>query len=160
MRILLPHNNVKKVTDITLEILSKLNVKAIFLDVDNTLCSYADKVPIEGAIKWVESLKKAGYEVYIVSNNYKKRVSKVAEIYNLPFVSFALKPLPFGFNRAAIKLKLKRKDCVIIGDQIFTDILGGNLAGMKTLLVEPIEMESGISIGIRRYFEKFVKQKL
>lgn len=138
--------------------MGKLEVKAIFLDVDNTLCSYRDKKPLKGAIEWVRNAEKAGYKVYIVSNNFKKRVSSVAKRYSLPFVSFAIKPLPTGFNKAAKILGLRKRDCVIIGDQIYTDILGGNLARMKSILVEPVELETGIIIKTRRYFERGIRK--
>lgn len=159
MKLLKPDLFFNKITDIDMEVLKQMQIEAVFLDVDNTLCPYHSKEPIKGAIKWVRRVEREGYKVFIVSNNYKKRVEKVARTFGLPFVSMALKPLPIGFNKAAKNINLKKNKCVIIGDQVFTDVLGANLAGMKSILVEPIELEKGISIGVRRHFEKPLKTK-
>ncbi len=159
MKLLLPTLFVDKVTDIKLCTFRRMGVKAVLLDVDNTLCSHSSKVPLIGAIDWVRKIERSGLKVYIVSNNFEKRVSSIAEIYDLPHVSMALKPFPRGFSKAAKTLKLKKKECVIIGDQIFTDVLGGNLAGMKSILVKPIELETGVTIRLRRHFERSVIPK-
>ncbi len=160
MSVLKPDFRFKKITDISLEDLKKLNVKAVFLDVDNTLCSYKSKVPLDGAIEWTKKVKAAGYKTIIVSNNFEKRVSAVAKIYDMDYISFALKPFPRGFSKAAKNFSLAKSECLIIGDQIFTDILGGNLALMKTVLVEPVELEEGIIFKVRRKIENKLKRKI
>ena len=153
-----PSFRFEKITDISIDVLKKLNIKAVFLDVDNTLCSHKDKKPINGAVDWVRNAEKENFKVYIVSNNFKERVSSIAKIYDLPFVSTALKPLPYGFNKAAKAIAVKKNECVIIGDQVFTDILGANLARMKSILVDPVDIETGITIRIRRYFERNIRK--
>ncbi len=155
-----PDFRFRKVTDIHIGIFKELGVKAVFLDVDNTLCSYRSKQPLEGAIEWVRAIENEGYKVYIISNNFKKRVSAVAKKYNLDYVSFALKPSPIGFNKAAKLLSLDKRDCVIIGDQIFTDILGARFAKMKSILVEPVEVEDHFTFKIRRRLELNIKSKV
>ncbi len=150
----------EKVTDITPQMLKKLRVKAILLDVDNTLTSYISKNPLEGSVEWAKNLQKMGYAVYIVSNNYQKRVSAIAKKFSLPYVSFALKPSPIGFRKARKQIGIKSADCLVVGDQIFTDILGANLGFMKSVLLTPIEIESGFTIKLRRHFEKNIRKKL
>ena len=150
----------EKVTDITPQMLQKLEIKAVLLDVDNTLTSYISKKPIDGSIEWAKNLQKMGYLVYIVSNNYPKRVGEIAEKFDLPYVSFALKPSPFGFRKARKQIGIKGSDCLVVGDQIFTDILGANLGFMKSVLLTPIEIENGFTIKIRRHFEKSIRNKL
>lgn len=160
MTLLKPTVSVNNIKDIKLDMLKEMNVKLILLDVDNTIASYLSKEPIEGSLAWIKSLQNAGYMVYIVSNNYKKRVSAIAQKFELPYVSFAVKPLTKGFNKVRKLMNVDKKECLVVGDQIFTDILGANLAGMKSVLLEPIEMEKGFSIQIRRHFEKNLRKKL
>lgn len=148
-----------RVTDITLEFLEEIEVKAILLDVDNTIVSYVSKTPIDGSLSWVESLEAAGYKVYIVSNNYRDRVTAVAKTFSLPFTYLGLKPLPFGFMRAKKAMSVRSKDCLVVGDQIFTDILGANLSGMKSVLLTPVEIETGWNYKLRRNLEKKLKRK-
>ena len=145
--------------DVGTELLYKLGAQAVLLDVDNTIATYTSHEPIEGALEWTHRLSEAGYKVVIVSNNYKKRVSAFASRFGLPYISFAMKPLPFGYVRAAGMLGLRCRDCVIIGDQIFTDVIGANMCGMKSVLLEPIEPEEGWTFRVRRYFERSLREK-
>lgn len=150
----------KRITGITPELLKSMNIKAVLLDVDNTITSYVSKTPFPGSIELIRSIEKEGIKVYIVSNNRsKKRISAVAEKFSLPFVNIAMKPLPLGFIRAKLKLKVKFKECLVVGDQVFTDVLGANLCGMQSVLLEPIEVESGWTFKVRRHFEKSIRSK-
>lgn len=144
----------RRATDITEDTLQALGVKAVFLDVDNTLTSYRSKEPAEGSVAWAAELRKRGYKVYIVSNNFKDRVGAIAARYGVSFVSFAMKPLPLGFWRARRESGVPGRECLVVGDQIFTDILGANLCGMKSVLLEPIEPETGGSFRLRRRAER------
>ncbi len=146
------------VTEINLDLLKKLDVKLILLDVDNTIVSYRDKEPINGSINWINTLKNNGYMVYIVSNNFEKRVSGVANTFALKHVSFALKPLTRGFLRAKKICGVSTKECLVVGDQVFTDILGANLAGMKSVLLDPVELETNWFITSRRVFERSIRK--
>ncbi|MEG1427423.1 MAG: YqeG family HAD IIIA-type phosphatase [Oscillospiraceae bacterium] len=159
MRIFTPTLHCKRATDITAEMLEQMNIKAVLLDVDNTLTSYTSKEPLAGTREWTSDLLQKGYAVYIVSNNFKERVSHISGKYALPFVSFALKPFPIGFGKARRVLGLKNRDCLVVGDQIFTDILGANLGHMQSILVDPIEEENGLTFRIRRKLECFVRGK-
>lgn len=147
------------ILELTPDFLRTLGVKALLLDVDNTIATYTSHEPIDGAIEWAQSLINAGFRVIIVSNNYKKRVAPFAARFGLGFISFAMKPFPFGYLKACSLLKMKRSECAIIGDQIFTDVIGANMCGMKSVLLTPIEPEEGVSFKIRRYFEKFLRPK-
>lgn len=149
----------KTVTDLTPEFLSGLGVRALLLDVDNTIASYSSHRPIPGAVEWARAMVEAGFRVVIVSNNFKKRVSAFAAGFGLDFISFAMKPLPFGYLKARSLLKMKCADCAIIGDQIFTDVVGANLCGMKSVLLTPIQPEDGFTFRVRRHFEKGLRRK-
>lgn len=153
MSLLKPTAVCEKATEITSDMLDKMGVKYLLLDVDNTISSYRSKEPVDGARDWAKDLESKGYGVFIVSNNYEDRVKNIADKFGLPFVSMALKPLPVGFCKAKRHLKCKASECLVVGDQIFTDILGANLGRMKSVLLTPIELETGRSFKIRRYFE-------
>lgn len=160
MSIFKPTATAERITGINLSALSKLGVRVILLDVDNTVVSYRDKTPIDGCLEWVNEALKEGFELFIVSNNQRyERVKLVASQFSLPFEYLALKPLPKGFIRALRRTRCRREECIVIGDQIFTDILGANLAGMKSVLLAPIEEETGVSFKIRRKLEKGLREK-
>ena len=110
-------------------------------------------MPTRNVAEWIDNIKNSGIELLILSNSKKRRVGPFAEGLGLDFVSLGLKPLPFGFIRALKALKLKRSKVALAGDQIFTDVLGARLIGLKVFLLEPIKLEDGISFKIRRYFE-------
>jgi HAD superfamily phosphatase (TIGR01668 family) len=149
----------KRITDLSPQLFQKMGVKAVLLDVDNTIASYTSHEPIDGAVQWVRDMVEAGFRVIIVSNNFKKRVAPFAARFGLDCISFAIKPLPFGYIKAAKRLKEKCSQCVIVGDQIFTDVIGANLCGMKSILLTPIEPEEGFTFKIRRFFEKDLRVK-
>lgn len=111
---------------------------AVFLDVDNTLLPRTqDTVPAEIREK-IEMGKAMGIRFCLVSNSWHQRSFDVAGVLGLPLVGRALKPLPFGFWRARCKIGAKRHEIVVVGDQLYTDVLGAHLAGMKAVLVEPL----------------------
>ena len=149
----------QRVTDITPDFLHGLGARALLLDVDNTLATYTSHTPIPGALEWVRAMEAAGFRLIIISNNYKKRVSRFGAMFRLDTLSFAIKPLPVGYLRAARQLGVPCRECVIIGDQIFTDIVGANLCGMKSVLLTPIEPEEGFTFRARRYFERGLRRK-
>lgn len=159
MGVFRPTKSVKKITDITPEMLAALDVRAVLLDVDNTLASHNSHEPIKGTVEWTKMLTENGFKLIIVSNNYRDRVEPFAAQYGLEFITFAMKPLPFGYVKAMRRFGFKAKQCVIIGDQIFTDITGANLCGMKSVLVEPVENEDSLSFRIRRSLEKGLREK-
>ena len=148
-----------RVTQLTPEFLESLGVEALLLDVDNTIATYTSHTPIPGAVEWAEEMVGRGFRVIIVSNNYKKRVGPFARKFGLDFISFAIKPLPFGYLRARRRLGVKRRACAIIGDQIFTDVVGANLCGMKSVLRAPIEPEEGFTFRVRRCLEQGLRKK-
>ncbi len=131
----------RRVTDVRIEDLQRLGVMGVLLDVDNTLTIHDAPGVSPEVERWLCSIQEAGLLPVIVSNNKDGRVRPFAERMGLPYIAKAGKPLGRGFRRAAAMLGLPRRQCAVIGDQIFTDILGANLAGMPSFLLEPIELE-------------------
>ncbi len=162
MSLVLPTAAFNKITDIGIEVLKKLNAKAVFLDIDNTLAHHGNPEPFDGALDWTKKVIETGIEIVIISNNFSSRVKPFAQKFNLPFVSFAQKPFPYSFYRAKKKLKntVKNKECVVIGDQIFTDIIGANILNIKSILVTPSINEETFSFILRRRIERPIRQKM
>ena len=155
-----PTRILHRVTDITPQILMSMGVKALLLDVDNTLSEPDEQTPYPGTVEWVAALQKSGFSMMILSNNTRERVAPFAAQYGLDFETFAMKPLPIGYLRAAHRMKVSHKECVIVGDQIFTDIIGANLCGMKSILLDPIREEEGRSFQIRRKWEYPIRKQM
>ncbi|MBP3627663.1 MAG: YqeG family HAD IIIA-type phosphatase [Clostridia bacterium] len=152
--ILKPDIKLNRVTDITCELLNKYGITALILDVDNTLSTHHGQVLTDGLPEWLMYMKDNGIKLTVLSNSKRKRVEPFASKIDLDFISLGLKPLPFGYLRAVKALGVKRKNAAIVGDQIFTDILGGNSVGLNTILLTPIKEESGWSFKLRRKMEK------
>ena len=131
----------RRITDVTVDDLRRLGVNAVLLDVDNTLTTH-DAPDLTDAVKaWLCEVACAGFSLIVVSNNSAERVAPFAKKIGLSYYAHARKPLPFGFRAAAKQAGCDSKACVVVGDQLFTDMLGANLAGMKSILLEPIQLE-------------------
>lgn len=152
--LLKPDIKLHGITDITVEILNKFNIKALLLDVDNTMSTHHGQALTEGLLEWIDRMNKNGIKLMVLSNSKRKRIEPFAARISLPFISLGCKPLPTGYLRGVRALGEKRKNVAIVGDQIFTDVLGGNLVGVKTVLLTPIKPEDGLSFKIRRNLEK------
>ena len=157
--ILYPKEHFNNVKEITIEYLRKNKINALILDVDNTLIDY-DKNLDEGIIKWAENLKEEGIKLYILSNsNKKEKVKTVAEKLKIEYEYFGKKPLKTGFKKVQNKLQEKSENIGVVGDQIFTDVLGGNRCKMFTILVEPIaEKDIWITL-LKRPIENAIKKR-
>ena len=160
MSIFKPDFYFKNIFSVTPEFLKENNIKALLLDADNTLCIYHSEVPIEGVMEWINEMKSSGIELHILSNGKPGRLTTFANNVNLPCFYMSLKPLPFKILKAIKKLGFKREDVALVGDQMFTDILGGNLAGIKTIWLDYIKIEESKTFRFKRSIEKKIKQKL
>lgn len=139
MKNLYPNLYLKKVEDITIEIIIKNKIKLLALDVDNTLIDYYKNMS-EDVKNWAKSMKSQGVKLYILTNtNKKEKVEKVANELEIPYKYFAMKPLKKGFKYIEKKTRIPAQNIAVVGDQIFTDVLGGNRCNMFTILVDPID---------------------
>ena len=156
--ILYPKAHFNNVREINIDFLQKNNIKALILDVDNTLIDY-DKNLDEETIKWAEDLKERGIKLYILSNsNKKEKVKNVAEKLKIEYEYFAKKPFKSGFKKVKEKLKENPENIGVVGDQIFTDIIGGNRCKMFTILVEPIAEKDIWITMLKRPIENAIKK--
>ena len=144
---------------ITIDLLRKYKIKGLILDVDNTLIDY-EKNLFEDCEKWCYNLKNNGIKMCILSNTNKlEKVKKVAEVLNLEYIYFAHKPSKRGFEKAKGLLGLKPENIAVVGDQFFTDVLGGNRSRMFTILTKPIDERDIWLTKLKRPFEKIVMKK-
>lgn len=157
LALFLPTVVVNRVTDITPKLIRAMKASAIILDVDNTLALDGDPEPLKGTLEWAQHMSSNNIKLIIMSNNIKERVEPFAAQYDLPFITLAFKPLPIAYYRAIRSLGVKRRDTVVVGDQIFTDVFGSNLSFMKSILLMPIRTENSLSFKIRRYLERPIR---
>lgn len=160
MKIFKPDYYIKNIFDLNATFCKQNNIKALLLDVDNTLCIYHDDTPLDGVKEWIAKMESEGIRLYILSNAKGERLKRFAKKVQLPYFYMSMKPLPFKIKKAVKNMSLKRDEVALVGDQIFTDILGGNLAGAKTVLVDYIQAENSKFFKIKRYFENKIKLKL
>ncbi len=119
--------------------LSERGICGVILDLDNTLTRWRSVEITPEVAGWIAELSQAGIRACILSNSASiRRVQVVAEHLGIPWISRAAKPFPHGYRRAMTLLQSTPATTAIIGDQIFTDILGGNRLGLFTVLVEPL----------------------
>ena len=155
--ILYPKFYLKSVKEISIELLRNNNIKALILDVDNTLIDI-DRKLIEGAEEWCEDLKKQGIKICILSNtNREEKVKDVATRLEIPYINFAKKPFKKGFYRAQKLLEIEKNEEIgVVGDQLFTDIIGANRMKMVPILVQPIDKRDFWYTKIKRPIENIL----
>jgi HAD superfamily phosphatase (TIGR01668 family) len=138
VNILGPDIYASSVQAIDLDTLWRDGIRVLLLDLDNTLLPRDTNVVTDESKAWVQRLKSGGFRVCLVSNNWHERVHRIAGELGLDLVDRAVKPLPFAFLKALSRMRARRCEAAVIGDQLFTDILGGKLLGMRTVLVSPL----------------------
>jgi HAD superfamily phosphatase (TIGR01668 family) len=155
LRLLCPDRFVESVLCIDPVKLSANGFRAALLDVDNTLVGW-QRADLRSAVaEWVGSLKEAGLKVCIVSNTRSDgRLEQLAERLGVPFVRRPWKPRRRGFLQAMSLLGVNPGETVMIGDQMFTDVLGGNRAGLTTIMVRPLARREFAGTKISRAVER------
>ena len=154
-----PKAYLNKVQDITIQFLIENKIKALILDVDNTLIDYYKNLS-DDVIDWAHSLQGQGIKMYILSNtNKKEKVEKVANKLEIPYKLFAKKPSRKGFKQIQKELKISPENIGVVGDQIFTDVIGGNRCNMFTILVDPVTPKDYWYTAWKRPIENKIKQK-
>lgn len=157
--ILYPKYYCKKITDIDINFLKENNIKALILDVDNTLID-VDKKIIAGLENWHENICNFGIKTIILSNSNKiEKVSFVANLLGIEYIYFGTKPLKRGFKKAIKKLNLPPENIAAIGDQIFTDVIGANRCNLFSILVEPVSQKDLLITKWKRPIEEKIIQK-
>jgi HAD superfamily phosphatase (TIGR01668 family) len=155
-----PHAMVESLYDINFDELQEQGIRGVIFDLDNTIVPWDSYDMCPNISDWLQSVIAKGFKVSIVSNNWQKRVKTIAAQFDLPFVSRAYKPAKTGFRRALAAMELQPHEAVVIGDQLFTDVLGGNRLGLLTIWVKPLTSQEFIGTRIHRRFEKLAVRLL
>lgn len=129
---------IERFSDIDPDQLKQMGIHVVFSDLDNTLIAWNNPDGTPELREWMSKLADAQIQLIVVSNNSHDRIGRAVEKIGLPFVSRALKPLPVGINRTLKKMQLAPSEVVMVGDQIMTDILAANSAGIRSILVKPL----------------------
>ncbi len=155
-KFLCPKRHVESVQEINLHDLKEKGIKGIITDLDNTLVCWNDEAVLPAVTKWLKEAKEKGFQVCIVSNNNKERCEQLSWNLELPAIWQAVKPRRRSFLRALKMMDLQPYQAAVVGDQVFTDILGGNRLGLYTILVKPLSRREFVGTRCVRQFEKVV----
>ncbi len=155
-----PNDYFEKIDKITIEYLKKNDIKALILDMDNTLINRNSEMP-ENVLKWAKEIRGQGVKLIIVSNSNKKnKLDKISNLLGIEYIVFAKKPLKSGLMKAVKLLGENVNNIAVVGDQIFTDIIGGNRCKMYTILVDAIEEKDFWYTAWKRPIENKIKEKI
>lgn len=135
---LLPRFVTEKLTDITVDFLHKQKIRLLMMDFDNTIVPYTTDIPTEEMERWLRMMASSDVQICVVSNSKKARVKIFCEKYGITCITHAKKPFSQGIQRCLGEFGVEPECAALIGDQIFTDVLGGNCAGVTSILVRSI----------------------
>ncbi|GCF92324.1 haloacid dehalogenase [Enterococcus florum] len=147
---------VEAIYQITPAQLEAHGIKAVLTDLDNTLIAWDNPDGTAELLAWLKEMSAAKIPVVVVSNNKSSRVARAVKLFELDYVSRAMKPFSAGIKHAQRTLELPKEQIVMIGDQIMTDIRGANAAGIRSILVQPIVDTDNWNTRINRFFERRV----
>lgn len=151
-----PDRFAPRLCEVPHEELEAAGIRGLIVDLDNTLLGFRETELGQDHIAWVAQAHDRGMRIVMLSNNQSERVRSLAAQLKVECIPNALKPLPFGFLRAKRRLGMKRGAIAVVGDQLFTDVLGGKICGLYTILTEPIEAKDFAVTKFFRYFERMM----
>ncbi|GIP35892.1 YqeG family HAD IIIA-type phosphatase [Paenibacillus sp. J2TS4] len=155
---LIPKLQVESIYEIVLNDLWKDGIRGIITDLDNTLVGAKVPLATPELVEWLKYVQSLGFKVVIVSNNNETRVAKFAKPLNIPYIHSARKPKNLPFRKALELMELKPEQTAMLGDQMLTDVLGGNRMGLYTIMVQPISLgDEGFFTRVNRRLEKAAK---
>lgn len=152
-----PDKVYKNVFEIPLDQLAGAGKTCLLLDFDNTLGPDHATEPGNYAHEFISALREKNFSCCLVSNAKSGRSAKIADILGIPCVTYAHKPRPDGICRAMKLMDRSSSECVMIGDQVFTDVIAGKLAGVYTIMVERYSRREIWYVVLKRPFEKLVR---
>ena len=154
MPFLTPDRVFENYYDITPEFLKAQEIRALILDIDNTLIPYEETEARQEFAPWLLSLRENGISVSLVSNNHKPRMLLFNAPFSLPAYANSLKPLPHNLWRAMKKMNVRRKETAMVGDQLLTDMFAARFAGVRSFIVPPIRDKQNFITRMKRKLEK------
>ena len=157
--LLVPDQQLNDIFEIDTAYLKLIGIKGLITDMDNTLVAWSDRTVYPRLAEWFAALKAEGFKLCIVSNNSEEKGGQLAREVGIPAVWYAVKPRRKAFRRALEKMDLKPEEAAVVGDQIFTDVLGGNRLGLYTILVNPISEKEFFWTRFSRMLERLVAKR-
>ncbi len=154
MGFLKPTYSMAKVTDSDLASIWKGGKRGLLVDADNTLLPFGTLDLKDDFRGWLDSALAMGFSIVVFTNNFGTRAAKIQKTIGLPIVYGWVKPFPWGMARALRAIGLPRREVLLFGDQLFTDILGANLCGIDSVLVEPLAAKDSVWTGLMRKLER------
>ncbi len=140
----------KCVTDITPDDLGKMGVKAVGLDIDNTICFDGTMDFADGITEWIKKIRSAGFPIMIITNATNPRAARVAKALGLPYVHLAKKPFSYKLRIAAKRMGVNVSEMAMLGDQLFADVKAANKCGAVAVRIDPMQGETRFP----RYYAK------
>jgi HAD superfamily phosphatase (TIGR01668 family) len=159
-KLLMPDFYVKSIYHLNFEKLKEMGIINLIVDIDNTLMDWGCKKADDNVINLMSALKKEGFNICLLSNSRGIRVKNFMAGMDIEYFNFGIKPMKIKFWGALKKLNGKCANTCVIGDQIFTDIVGGNRCSLYTVLVDPITCNEFFVTRLMRKLEKRIRQKL
>ncbi len=136
---LLPKLITESLKDITPELLQSRDIRLLMMDFDNTIVPYTTNIPQPLMEQWLVDAAEWEIPVCVVSNSKNDRVKKFCRNYGIPCITHAKKPFSKGINECLVKYGIEAMHAALVGDQIYTDTLGANCAGVTSILVKAID---------------------
>lgn len=155
-----PYRYARVIEDIDPGALRADGIRGVILDLDNTIVPWNALQPTPAVERWIAALVDSGVQVCIVSNNFTGRVRAIAEHLNIPVVTGAIKPTPWAFRKAMRVMGTTSQETALVGDQLFTDVLGGNLLGVRTILVDPLSAREFPTTMVIRRIERLIRRRV
>ena len=136
---LLPKLMTDELTDLTPELLRSRRIRLLMMDFDNTIVPYTTDVPTRKMADWIAEMNASDIQLCVVSNSRNDRVKIFCKKYGIPCITRAKKPGTRGIRECLSKFGIPTREAAVVGDQIYTDTLGGNFAGVTSILVRAID---------------------
>lgn len=149
----LPEMVTDRVTDISPHFLRQKGIRLLMMDFDNTLVPYTTNTPTPAVEAWLKAMLQDGFAVCVVSNSRKSRVRVFCQQNGITCFTHARKPFSRGIQQCLAHYGLRPEECALVGDQIYTDTLGANCAGVRSILVKAIDNHN-IWLKLRHVAEK------
>ena len=149
---LIPDRIVDSLTDLTPQLLQQANIRFLMLDFDNTIVPYTSDVPEPEMERWLTDMTASPVGICVVSNSKKQRVVRFCGERGIPCITHSRKPFSRGIRRCMEQFSLDPATTALVGDQIYTDVLGANAAGIGSILVRPIHLHN-IWLVLRHWLE-------
>ena len=140
--------------EITPEFLVGQGIRALLIDIDNTLAPYEQPEPDEALVEWFDALKASGVRAALISNNGAERVELFNKGLELPAYANSHKPSRKTLRVAISRLGVSESECAVLGDQLFTDAYAGRRLGLRVLIVPPIKDKKTLFFRVKRALER------